>query len=165
MEYKIRYTYTTGDSYDTEHGKVGLIELEWKDENVAVQNLQRIKEHYEFYQKIKNRVWPQLSHAELKVFVKESSVKDWFVLREIIVAHPPGEPDNYWAIHISQKELIEKAGKVVDTRIDVNTACDSLKLYADNGNPFQFNPPWCGHFESLEEAEIIIERKNFKITF
>lgn len=165
MEYRIKYTYSTGDSYGIEDGNVGFIELEWKDENVAVQNLQRIKEHYEFYQKIENKVWPQLSRAELKPFVKESSTKDWFVLREIIVAHPPGEPDNYVAIHISQKELVEKAGKIVDTRIDLSTACESLKLYTDNGTIFQFNPPWCGYFESLEEAEIIIERKNFKIKF
>lgn len=31
-----------------------------------------------------------------------------------------------------------------------------LKLKADNGEEYQIYPPWCGHFERLHGAEIII---------
>ena len=40
-------------------------------------------------------------------------------------------------------------------------------LYSDDGKPWQFWAPWCGYFESLSYAEIIIpeEENDMKISF
>ena len=40
-------------------------------------------------------------------------------------------------------------------------------LYSDDGKPWQFWAPWCGYFESLNYAEIIIpeEENDMKISF
>ena len=40
-----------------------------------------------------------------------------------------------------------------------------LILITDDGNNFQLSAPWCGHFESLNSVEIIIEDTELKIVF
>lgn len=47
MKYIIRIYYTTGDSYTT-RATTGDIGHSWENLDVAKQNLQRIKEHYEW---------------------------------------------------------------------------------------------------------------------
>ena len=41
-----------------------------------------------------------------------------------------------------------------------------IKLYTDDNKPFQFWAPWCGHFETLNFAEIVVGRDtDMKVTF
>lgn len=46
--YKIKISYQTGDSFGS-HSTEDYVEAEWNDISIAAQNLQRIKEHYEYY--------------------------------------------------------------------------------------------------------------------
>lgn len=48
MKYKIMISFQTGDSFNSED-REELLELEWNDLSIAKQNLQRIKEHYEYF--------------------------------------------------------------------------------------------------------------------
>ena len=48
MKYQIMISYETGNSFGTED-REELLELDWDDLIVAKQNLNRIKEHYEYY--------------------------------------------------------------------------------------------------------------------
>lgn len=40
-----------------------------------------------------------------------------------------------------------------------------LKLQLDNGEDWQMWAPWCGHFETLIEVEIVIDNLDMKIQF
>lgn len=40
-----------------------------------------------------------------------------------------------------------------------------MNIRMDNGKEVQFWPPWCGYFETLYGAEIIIEDSDMKIEF
>lgn len=73
--YKIKYVYDTGDSFRTEEDRIGIFEFSWNNLEIAKENLQRIKEHYEFY---KNLSESSLSKKEMKKFLNEMKLKDWF---------------------------------------------------------------------------------------
>lgn len=47
----------------------------------------------------------------------------------------------------------------------VNNNFDCIKLKLDNGNVFQMSCFWCGNFESLHSAEIIVDNSDMKIEF
>jgi hypothetical protein len=47
-KYKIHYEYQTGDSFG-HHDENGDIEVKWDNLDIAKENLQRIKEHYQYY--------------------------------------------------------------------------------------------------------------------
>jgi hypothetical protein len=106
MSYQIEYNYDTGDSFGTQTGLIGILELGWESLEVAKQNLQRIKEHYQWYSRKKG--WRNEK-------VEDPTDKDWY----------------------SQKYDF----------------CIILKT--DDGNDWQISAPWCGYFESLNEARII----------
>jgi hypothetical protein len=46
--YKIKYNYTTGDSFQS-HDEEDVLEFEWTNLDLAKECLQRIKEHYRWY--------------------------------------------------------------------------------------------------------------------
>lgn len=48
MKYRIEVDYTTGDSYSTSENTT-FLDHEWTNYEIAVQNLDRIKAHYEWY--------------------------------------------------------------------------------------------------------------------
>jgi hypothetical protein len=48
--YKIKIEYKTGNSFGS-HDETDYLELEFKDLKVAEENIIRIKNHYEYYQK------------------------------------------------------------------------------------------------------------------
>ena len=48
IEYKIKYSYRTGDSFNTSEGE-DTLEYVWTDLDVAKEALKRIKEHYKWY--------------------------------------------------------------------------------------------------------------------
>jgi hypothetical protein len=53
MEHKIKYSYRTGDSFNT-YDREEFLEIEWKDLNVAKEALKRIKEHYKWYKSVED---------------------------------------------------------------------------------------------------------------
>lgn len=78
-QYKIRVDYNTGDSFHSEHNVEGWLEPTWTSLEIAKENLQRIKEHYEYYDKLNNNYeWRNKSDKEIKKFKKEISKKVWF---------------------------------------------------------------------------------------
>ena len=62
--YRIQYNYETGNSFGS-HEETDILEFKWENLEIAKQNLQRIKEHREFYCHFLNE--------------KEAQTKDWFV--------------------------------------------------------------------------------------
>lgn len=68
MKYKIRYNYNTGDSFHTENNIIKELEFTWSDYDVAKANLNRIKEHYEWYQSKKSSLKDEI----------DPTGKDWY---------------------------------------------------------------------------------------
>lgn len=124
--YKIKYTYETGNSFGRETTS-DILEFEFNNLELAQENLQRIKEHYEQYRETDGYM-----RRNANEIYEQNKNKDWFV-----------ETKNYYH----------------------SRSC--LKLKLDNGKFVQFWAPWCGYFETLYSAEIVlppIENKN-KIEF
>jgi hypothetical protein len=75
--YKIKYVYDTGDSFHTEEGVEGILEFTWTSIDIAKENLQRIKEHYEHY-KGQHSMFDRLSKKAQKEKLAQIKEKDWF---------------------------------------------------------------------------------------
>jgi hypothetical protein len=67
MEYRIKISYQTGDSFHSEDAE-DYLELTWKNIDIAKENLQRIKEHYEMYKGINS----------CSSYMKNLSKEEWF---------------------------------------------------------------------------------------
>ena len=78
--YKIKYNYNTGDSFKESCGLEDFLEYVWSNLEIAKANLQRIKEHYEWY-RLKNKqfYFDSSKEKEVKNKIKEYQTKDWFV--------------------------------------------------------------------------------------
>lgn len=120
MSYQIKVKYQTGDSFGSQDTE-DIIELDWNNLDVAKQNLQRIKEHYEQYRQL-NGWRNEYGHKDRDSIIEKNKTKDWFV----------GEDNTTWS-----------------------TPEYCIKLYTDDGKPFQISCFWCGYFEYLHGAEII----------
>lgn len=57
-KYQIEVSYYTGNSFGSEDTK-DFLELSWNNLEIAKENLQAIKEHYEMYNHIENPPWGQ----------------------------------------------------------------------------------------------------------
>ena len=55
MKFIIEITYSTGDSFHNEEGCIETIDFNWHDEKIVDENVNRIKEHYEWYQQENER--------------------------------------------------------------------------------------------------------------
>lgn len=154
--YRIKYNYDTGSSFHSESGLEDYIELGFQTLEVAEQNLERIREHYEMYRSLHD--WFNKKESEQDILRKYSE-KDWFVKR-IKKAIYKDDINNYSIVDEKRlKALVKDKGyKVVD--VFDNTEM-SIILYADNGNSFQISCPWCGYFESLNSVEITQEFKKY----
>ena len=60
------------------------------------------------------------------------------------------------------KEVASKKDWFVKDKHEMNLR---LTLFTDDGNPCQIHAPWCGYFESLNEAEIVEDHSDRKISF
>lgn len=134
MEYKIEYDYYTGNSFGSEDS-TGVLELEWKDLQVAKDNLKRIQEHWRYY-KSKERIRDSYSQTQVVneleiVSTVEKEQPDWYV-----------KPEGDYKSH--------------------NHHC--IILYTDNGKPWQIWCPWCGYFEGLYGAKIINAESDLEFT-
>lgn len=72
MKYQIEISYRTGDSFGSED-REQIIDFEWNLET-AIENLKRIKEHYDMYQKTGRNY-----HMPFEKIKKEYGDKPWFV--------------------------------------------------------------------------------------
>ncbi len=79
--YEIRIEYSTGDSFRSED-TFTVLDYDWKDIDVAVKNLERIKEHYEMYQGMANTY-----HASYEEMRDKYNDRDWFVEDDSINAN------------------------------------------------------------------------------
>jgi len=146
-KYRIKIDYSTGDSFSNSY-ESDLIDLEWDDIEVAKKNLGRIKEHYEMYQRL-NSYFNNISQFDI---VNEYKNKDWFVSGENKLLNIKNNC-------IITKEEADRIGvdnfKVV---IDVDMASRCIIFITDNKTPMQIGCFWCGCFEHLDGAEIIIDQ-------
>lgn len=74
--YRIKYIYDTGDSFETHYNEEGILEFTWSSLEIAKENLQYIKEHYDFYKFLKN---PFHSKKETKKIIDNAKTKFWYV--------------------------------------------------------------------------------------
>jgi hypothetical protein len=80
MDYIIRYNYNTGDSFHTEENIEADLDT-WHDVSIAEENLQRIKEHYEFYLASTDN-WSYYNkdkQAQNKKIIDDAKTKEWYV--------------------------------------------------------------------------------------
>lgn len=151
--YKIKISYSTGNSFNS-YTTEDYLDLTWNDLNIAKKNLINIKEHYDMYQLIEG----YSTRSNKKKYLSENSNKDWFVNRNKLFC-------------ISQNRAIDERQKSLyndddwEYRIDEDFATNCLKLITDDGNFMQMSVFWCGYFEQLHEAEIVISDDYMKITF
>ena len=81
MAYKIKISYTTGNSLDSEKA-TDLLELTWENLDVAKANLKRIRQHYLFYMVDdtggKNSYWFNSMTPEEKIMYEQREQLDWY---------------------------------------------------------------------------------------
>ena len=163
MKYRIKYNYDTGDSFTSSPDNSDLLEMVWEDLEVAKQNLQRIKDHYSQYRDC-NSYFSKKSKSEI---LESNKDKDWFVRKERIFVFEKDTPSYYWSVDKKDVKSCEEKGLGIRYGFDESDAENCIILYTDDGKPWQFWAPWCGYFETLNYAEIIIpeEENDMKISF
>lgn len=163
MKYKILYNYDTGDSFSSECGLEGYIEISWENETIAQENLKRIQEHYIQYEELN---YSRKSKTNQDILI-ENQEKDWFVKIDRLVCFHKLKPDRMWAINEVNEISKMKDSEQYDSKhiIDESMAENCVILYTDDGKPFQFWCPWCGYFEQLNSVEIVSNQPKNKITF
>jgi hypothetical protein len=117
--YRIKHSYRTGDSFHSEDMEE-MLEFEWTDLEACKDALQRIREHYKWYESVtsSSRFSP--------------------------------EPEDRPQWHID--ELNVKG-------MDKASIPYMIVFKSDKGKLFQFYAPWCGYFETLYGAEIVLDEK------
>lgn len=130
MKYTIQVNCTTGDS-ESSWTEIRDLDLAWNDLNIAKENLQRIKEHYEYYRLMNKdyRYTPNIGDQESNYY----KPKKFFDEAKKLA---------------SNQRWYDKKNKLTDT---------SLVLELDNGTTYTYHTFWCGYFESLNSAEIVLE--------
>lgn len=162
VKYKIKYIYDSGDSFKNIYDIEAVLELEWKDLDIASKNLQRIKTHYEQYKKLNSRT----SRGDIQKILQINKNEDWFVNQSMLVVYDLQDPEHYNAIDETQLEECKKQGLPTAVYINPSLAESCIILYTDENKPFQFWAPWCGYFETLKSVEIItVEDTSKKIIF
>jgi len=154
VEYRIKISYSTGDSFGSED-TTSYLELTWQNIEIAKENMIRIKEHYEMYRSI-NRYNKPLTQDELFC---NNMKKEWFVNKPKLFCISSGSA-------IDEKDKKKVGSGNWEYRPDDYSAKYCLILKADNGNRMQMTAFWCGYFETLYSAEIEINNDNMmKISF
>ena len=153
MEYKIIINYETGDSFHNETCD-NYLELTWTNLNVAKENLQRIKEHYEQHKQLHE--YAQKLTAD-QIFLQNKN-KDWFVYEPKLFCISSGNA-------IDEKSKKRVGDKNWEYRADSYYAEHCIKLKTDNDDTWQISAFWCGYFETLNSAEIETDDSDMKIEF
>lgn len=153
MKFRIKLSYTTGDSFGSESTQ-DYLELEWDIIEVAKDNLQRIKEHYKMYRDLNSYSYKKKSKDEI---FAENKEKSWFVYSPKLFSK------NGEAITQDTANKIGRDNYIIKPDEHLGTYC--LKLIADNGNEMQISAFWCGYFETLHSAEIEFDDSDIRIEF
>jgi hypothetical protein len=152
-EYRIKISYSTGNSFGSED-TTDYLELTWENLDIAKENLQSIKEHYEMYRNIEG--WGSKLTKE-QWFAKNID-KSWFVNEQKLYSIKPNR-------HIQENDKVKVGDGNWEYRSDVFIAQHCINLKADNGNNMQILAFWCGYFETLYSAEIEVNNDGMKISF
>lgn len=75
--YRIKYNYSTGDSFGSYPNNIDYIEITWATIETARENLKRIEEHYQQYMQLESVI---SSKAECEQILESNKDKDWFVI-------------------------------------------------------------------------------------
>ena len=76
--FKILITYDTGNSFGTEEGLESYLDGEWKILETATENLNRIREHYEYYKAVKNYHFSKREKDEAKKIIELAPKQRWY---------------------------------------------------------------------------------------
>jgi hypothetical protein len=107
MKYQIQYNYYSGDSLGSTDS-TGILELEWKDLQVAKDNLKRIQEHWKYYDAKEEIQGAYHKRKETKEYINkiEQEQPDWYVKPDkdnkyfvhhcIILYTDDGKPWQFW---------------------------------------------------------------------
>lgn len=85
MKYQITVYYETGDSFHTEDTETTL-EMRWENLDIAKENLERIKQHHEYYYDSKKRY--TFRYNEKDFYDKWKSVPDFIVIDPRVASFP-----------------------------------------------------------------------------
>ena len=153
MKYEIKIKYSTGNSFGSKDTS-DVLELSWDNFDIAKENLKAIKNHYKnVYQQIENSYGSQKDNQEI---CKKYENEWWFVKTT-----KPYSISNDCAV---DEKYNKENQNDVEYRFDTYLASNCIKLKADNGKLMQMSCFWCGYFERLQGAEIIIDRCDTKFT-
>lgn len=155
MKYQIKYSYRTGDSFSNKDAE-GILELGWNDLEVAKANLKRIQDHYKMYDAL-HSYFDKRTKQEI---IASFEGNDWLVSGKKLAAFK--SENDWWSIDKNQVSACEKQGYQIGEVYDETMSENCLKLYTDEGKVFQLWAPWCGHFETLHGAEIVIDNSDMK---
>ena len=153
MGYRIQIDYSTGNSFGT-HDENECVELTWVNLDVAKKNLQYIKEHYEMY-RLLNGYSSRKSHNEICI---ENQDKNWFVAKLILFVKSQDR-----CIDESQRGRFDSND--LEYRFDHYYSENCIKLITDDEESMQMSCFWCGYFEHLQSAEIVLDNSDMKIVF
>ena len=153
-KYKIKISYTTGDSFHTED-TFDYLELDFNDLDIAKENLQRISEHYKMYKELNYNYYRDYSREEI---IAENINKPWFVNMPKLFCISTGN-----AMDEKYKQTVGIGNW--EYRPDSYYSEHCLKLKADNGNEMQISAFWSGYFETLNCVEIVVDESDMKINF
>lgn len=73
---RIKIKYQTGDSFHTEI-VTDILEVEWHNEDVIKENINAIKEHSEFLEKLEDRWYNRKN--DIENIINEAKTKFWFI--------------------------------------------------------------------------------------
>lgn len=129
MTYLIEYDYQTGNSFGS-YQRTDVLELDWEDKAVAMANLIRIKEHWEYFQAI-DKGWGYDIKKALEAKEKFKD-RDWLVVESgpyadlahysLILKTDDGKD---WKIHAPWCGYFEK---LISVRIILNQSFEGLEF-------------------------------------
>ncbi len=140
-KYEIEIDYTTGDS-SGHNDIIENLKFDFDNLDIAKENLQRIKEHYEMYNILDDY------KIKFNVEIQKHLYKEWFV----------NKPKLYCISKncaVSESNISKIKVEDLEHRPDIDVATYCLKLKMDNGNTIQMRAFWCGYFERLNNIRII----------
>lgn len=139
IEYRIKVNYQTGDSFgynDTEE----IIDMGWKNLDIAMENMMNIKTHYE------NIYIPLNSHY----YKRKYKLNDDQIFDNITEKY-------------RDKDFFVLGNDESPDGLDKHYIENCIKLKLDNGRYVQISNFWCGYFETLYSLEIVMYGDNLKV--
>jgi len=162
QKFKIKYGYQTGNSFGSESLEDEL-EMSWESLDVVKSNLKRIQEHYQQYRDLSGYGYGD-KRSNLEI-LNQNKEKDWFVKKERFAIFDKKNPKSYSDVGEERYKALKEKGESVGMVISQDDAQYNLILKTDDGNDWQFWAPWCGYFERLEWAEVVVDNSDMRIDF